>query len=555
MVKRIAIFMMALMLLSAGGVQGAWAADTVVVIEGYLMELNPQSDSGAANLRVEDYSGALYRLSVPDPAPFAIDGIPVGWADLQPGLEVIVAAEGSRLISLEAFSTPHPGYIAPGSLTVIGLVTAVDRDQITVMEDTGLEGHYTLAPFTTVTKNGVALPLNALYVGDRVILHFDDLDSALISRMEIEGKSILVSQLYRATLQLVNPLEGILSCSEVEAFHNGTWQPAQSARSFAYSGDLPVYLSGHRIMTANLKYYRGKTVYLLTKQVMGQEKIERLILKGHTEYTYNGRLDRVNFFSGEFELNQKNFMMGEGTVIIKDGRLQDKSVLSSGSSALVIADSWLGQSLSNIVCIFDQALNNSSLGQQRLYYGRIDLITEDSLWLKNPYQLQNNLFADAGDEVQLYYGSDSRVYDTETGDWLETGELLAGSYAVDEASEYSEDHDLKDWYGYVYTDSDHIIGMAVEPDKGDLDSLRVSTGTISTVVDDPLIGWSITLGDGYDWSNHNRQWMLKSQFLRLSTADALIIKNGQPVSAHQLKPGDRLYLVRDDFYVRCAVVK
>jgi hypothetical protein len=555
MVKRIAIFMMALMLLSAGGVQGTWAADTVVVIEGYLMELNPQSDSGAANLLVEDYSGALYRLSVPDPAPFAIDGIPVGWSDLQPGLEVIVAAEGSRLISLEAFSTPHPGYIAPGSLTVIGLVTAVDRDQITVMEDTGLQGHYTLAPFTTVTKNGVALPLNALYVGDRVILHFDDLDSALISRMEIEGKSILVSQLYRATLQLVNPLEGILSCSEVEAFHNGTWQPAQSARSFAYSGDLPVYLSGHRIMTANLKYYRGKTVYLLTKQVMGQEKIERLILKGHTEYTYNGRLDRVNFFSGEFELNQKNFMMGEGTVIIKDGRLQDKSVLSSGSSALVIADSWLGQSLSNIVCILDQALNNSSLGQQRLYYGRIDLITEDSLWLKNPYQLQNNLFADAGDEVQLYYGSDSRVYDTETGNWLETGELLAGSYAVDEASEYSEDHDLKDWYGYVYTDSDHIIGMAVEPDKGDLDSLRVSTGTISTVVDDPLIGWSITLGDGYDWSNHNRQWMLKSQSLRLSTADALIIKNGQPVSAHQLKPGDRLYLVRDDFYVRCAVVK
>lgn len=552
--KRIVILMAILTLLCTGVVQGAAGAVTPTIIEGYLMELDPDSAEGSA-LVVEAYSGDLHRLSAGAAPLFSIDGVPVKWSDLKPGLEVIVATAGTQLLSLEAFSTPHPGYIAPGSRVVKGMVTGIDRDQITVKGDGGLEGQYSLAPFTIVTKGGQAMPFDVLYIGDRVLLYFDEVDSKLVSRMEIEGDSILVSSLYRGTLQLVNPLEGRLACSNMEAFHNGVWLPDKSALSLAYNIELPIYLSGCKVPPQNLKYYRGKTVYLLGKQIMGQEKVDRLILKGQAEYTYNGSLANYNSYTSEFEINNKNFLVGAGSVIIKDGRLQEKGVLQNGGSALVMADNWGERPIANIVYILDQGLNNSNLSQHHLYAGRIDLITEDSIWVRNAYTLHNHSWEKVGNQVQLYYGSDIRVYDAQEGKWLEPGELLAGPYAVDEDSEYSKERDLKDWYGYIYTDTDHIIALVVRPQRGTLDSQRVSTGTVTAAVNDSLIGWSITFGEGRDWSSHNKQWMLKQGALRLSTADALIIKNGQAVSPDQLKPGDRLYMLRDDFYVRFAIVK
>ena len=230
-------------------------------------------------------------------------------------------------------------------------------------------------------------------------------------------------------------------------------------------------------------------------------------------------------------------------------------MISHGSSLLVIADHWLRQAYSNIVWLLDQGLNNSNLGQQQLYYGRIDLITADSMWLKDAQRLQNHLFADFGGEVQLYYGSDSRIYDGSAGKWLNNAEILAGSYAVDEDSDFSDRQDLEDWYGYVYCNQDHVLGMVVWPEESDLDKLRVVTGTITTAEEDPLVGWTVTLKDSYDWSHHNRQWMLKGSALRLGSSDALIIKNGQAVSPAALKPGDRLYLLRDNFHICFAVVK
>lgn len=554
MVKRIMACLVALILLAGVVPNAATAADTVV-IEGYLIELNLESEESASSVVIEDYQGTSYHLMVAAPVSFCVDGIPVKCSELRPGLEVIATAQGTKLLSLEAFSTPHPGYVAPGSQTVKGLVTAINRDEITILGDTGMEGRFFVAPFTVVVRSGMAVPVDTLYAGDRVILYLDDIDSGLISRMEIQGDSILISNLYRASLQMVNPLEGRISCSEAGLFKNGTWQQSASAVSFAYSDDLAIYLSGHQIMTPNLKYYRGKTIYLLTRQVMGQEVVDRLIIKGQTEYTYQGRAENVNFMTGQFELNQKNFNLDEGTIVIKDGRLQSGEAIKNDSSLVVIADSWLGQNRSNIVYVTDQGLNNSNLGQRQLYYGRIDLITSDSLWLKKPQKLQNHLFSEDGDEVQLYYGSDSRIYDSVADKWLTAAELLAGSYAVDEDSSYSEANELRDWYGYVYCDNDYIVAMALWPEEAEPDVLRVSTGTVKTAIPDALIGWTVTLDDGYDWSYHNRQWMLKGSQLRLSLDDALVIKNGQAIAPEQLKAGDRLYLLRDDFYIRCAVVK
>ncbi len=537
---------------SLAGVAGAVDLNSTT---GYLMQWELDNE-GELVAVVEAYSGELQRFSVsPSSSMLSIDGVPVQWSDLKPGLEVIATADRGRLLRLEAFSAPKPGYIAPGSRVVKGTVTGIDRDKITVKGDNGQEGLYCLAPFTIVTKAGQARSFDVLYSGDRVKLYFDEVDSQLISRMEIEGDSVLVSALYRGTLQLINPVESKLACSQVDVFHNGVWVQDKSASTWSCHTELPVYLSGLEVPRANLKYYRDKAVYLLGKKALGQEAVERLIIKGPAEYTYTGILRNYNPYSSEFEINNKNCLAGEGTVIIKDGRLQEQGVLYNGGSAVVIADTWGERPLANIIYILDQDLNNSELSQHHLYAGRLDIITEDSLWLRNAYKLYGNSFERVGDEVQLYYGSDVKAYDRPAGEWITAPELLSGPYAVDEDSGYSREQGLRDWYAYIYTDADHIVGLMMGPERINPDILRVSTGKITGVENDPLVGWSINLTEGCDWSQHNRQWMPKQLGLRLGMADALIIKNGQAISADKLRPGDRLYMLRDDFHVQFAVVK
>lgn len=538
----------------AGLCPGSAGAVSSVDIEGYLMEWEVDPDEGLLAV-VEAYSGEVHRLQVGALSLFKIDQVPVKWADLKPGLEVIAVADKGQLLSLIAFSTPNPGYINPGSRVVQGMLAAIDGDRITVKSDNGQEGQYCLAPFTIISKGGQAKSLAAPYIGDRVRLYFDEVDSQIVSRMELEGDSVLVSSLYKGTLQVFNPLEGRLACSSLQAFHNGIWLPDKSALSLAYQTELPVYLSGYKVPLQNLKNYRGKTVYLLGKNILGQEVVDRLILKGQYEYTYSGSLSNYNAYNDEFEVDKKNFLIGDGSIIVKDGRLQEKGILYNGGSALVIADNWGERSIANIVYILDQDLNNSSLSRHYLYAGRIELITGDSLWLRNAYRLDNNSWDSTDSQIQFYYGSDTMAYDVKRGKWLEPGELLAGPYAVDESSSYARANNLKSWHGYVYTDGDHIIALALRPERSNLDIQRVSTGTVAVAADDPLIGWSVTLSEGCDWSSRNNQWMLKQGDLRLGIADTLIIKNGQAVSADQLKAGDRLYMLRDDFYVQFAVVK
>jgi hypothetical protein len=57
----------------------------------------------------------------------------------------------------------------------------------------------------------------------------------------------------------------------------------------------------------------------------------------------------------------------------------------------------------------------------------------------------------------------------------------------------------------------------------------------------------VTLGDSRDWSSRREAWVPKNADLRISVAAAMIVRNGEIISADELKPSDSLYIVRDDF--------
>ena len=63
------------------------------------------------------------------------------------------------------------------------------------------------------------------------------------------------------------------------------------------------------------------------------------------------------------------------------------------------------------------------------------------------------------------------------------------------------------------------------------------------------------LMDVKDWSERLEKWNLKFGNMNLRIKDALIMKNGKSIKTSDLKPGDRLYIVRDDLVGKVIVVK
>lgn len=554
--KRISIIIMIIILTWTATVQGAPnPQEANIDIEGYLMEIQPPGE-GPAMVIIEGYAGNRYQLNLNEATQLFIDALPVALTDLRPGLEVLAAASDGILVSLDAFSTPEPAYILPGSRTIQGLVTQIDRDQIRVRGDNGVDERYAMAPFTIATRNGQSVPLDSLYAGDRVILYFDELDSYVISRMEIEGKSVLVSNLYRGKVQSLNPLIGNLAVGDVEVFKNGDWQAHQALMTVPYQDEVPVYISGSLVPESKLKYYRGKTVYLLARSIMGRETVDRMIVKNESEYSYTGKIAAINWYANEFELsNNLNFYIGDGSIVMRDGRLQDKTALTDQANALILADAWGGRRTANIVYILDDTINPSNFGQRGLIVGQLDLITDDSLWVKDYYTLQDNAWEEVNEEKQLFYDSDCKIYDIESEEWIDPRALVAGDYSVDEDSDYTEDNDLTDWYGYIYIDGDRAIAMTVQPELDSLLSQRVTSGQVAGISEDSLVGWTIDLSDARDWSSYKEQWMPKNSNLKVNVENVLVIKNGQAVTPDRLQTGDRLYLVRDDYNAKFIMVK
>ena len=104
----------------------------------------------------------------------------------------------------------------------------------------------------------------------------------------------------------------------------------------------------------------------------------------------------------------------------------------------------------------------------------------------------------------------------------------------------------------------NIITIGLQKDRESRDDLlrqRVTAGSISSMTTDPYVGSIIYLKDSRDWSNRNDKFIPKARDLRLMVEDAIIVKEDKLITKEELRPGDRLYLVRDDLKCKFILVK
>lgn len=549
--KKAAAFLCLILLMSSitsyGDSQGPYRNG---FIEGYVKKVLEKE------IQIEEYDGTIHQLPFDPRALLTIDGIPASLRDFKGGMEVYGEVKGLRLYTLESYSTENPGYIPPGGKIRTGTVKKIDRDQIVIQLPTGQKETYFTSAATIALKKGAQVPLSVLYEGDRVKLYFDEIDSSLISKMEIEGDSIVVKDLYRGKLALAHDLENKMVLEEVEALRNGKWEAVKPSMAIPYTTDLPLYAGGQKISYRQLKNYQGRTVYMAVKDFFGSQRAEKMIIKSQYESTYADKIKDINWYTQGLELNNnKNLAFHEGTMIMKNGRLVDMYSIDAKADAFVVADGRGNNLLADVIYLYNEDINHSNIGRHVLYGGRLDVILQDQVTLKNFFVLDNNQWVSFGGQKDLYYDSDTSIFDLEAQKLVPPKEFYAKDYAVDENSDYAKNRNLKDWYGYIYTDGDQIRTILVQKNMDSLLNQRITNGVIDKVYDDPLLGWTLELRDGKDWSSSKKQWMAKNASLRINLEKAMIIKDEKMISAHELKAGDRIYMVRNDFEGKIVIVK
>lgn len=518
-------------------------------IEGYLMEISQDKAT------IEEYDGTFHTINIMVNATLEIDGIPVSYSDFRPGMEVYGELQGRTLKVLESYSTENPGYIPAGKKVIAGTIKNLELDSINIKLPSGEEETYTITPGSIITRNGSITSMAKLYEGDKVRLFFDEYNSNTVSRISVEGDSILVKGLYKGTLSFNDNFEDKVVLEKMKRFNNGQWTNYKELVALDYSENLPIHIGGQKINRNNLKHYKGKEVYIAVKDIFGQDKIEKMNVKANRERAYTEKIIDINYYSDSLKLNNKtNFTLSDGTIIVKNDRLVDKYSVNPQSDVFLVSDSSSNPE-ANILYIYDEDINNSNIGQNYLYFGRLDEIIDYEVLLRDYSVLNRNDWDYYRGTTELTYDEDTQIYNMEDKKLISTKEFQAGNYAVDEDSSYAREKRLRDWYGYLFTDGNNIVAMGIKKDRDDLLRQRITAGTISNLSTDPFVGEVIYLKDSRDWSSRNSSFMPKTQDLRLMLEDAIIVKNDKLISKEELKPGDRLYLVRDDFKCKFILVK
>ena len=228
--------------------------------------------------------------------------------------------------------------------------------------------------------------------------------------------------------------------------------------------------------------------------------------------------------------------------------------LNSQSDGLIIADGRGKNLNASIIYIYNEDINNSNIGQDYIYTGRLNTILPDKVYLKDFFLLDKNKWESFPEEKELFYDEDTFIYDMENEREVSTKEFFSSNYSQDENNRNKQG--LRDWYGYLYTDGDRISSVFI---KKSIDSLLPQKTTVGKVEVEPILdrnmGWTIKVKDLKTWSSAHKEWMAQNASMDIYLKEAMIMKDGIRVEVGDIKTGDNLYLIRDDNMAKVVIIK
>jgi hypothetical protein len=526
---------------------GGAAKTRTTSTNGFIRTVDPER----GQLSITDYNGKVHSYRYSENTGVTINQRPASISDLKFGLEVALTLRGDLVDSVESsYYVAQPGYIPPSGRVRTGRVTGLEDDTLVLALDSGGSEKFLLSTDTMVTKGGAAVPAGSIRLGDRVQVYADAVDTNYASRINVEGMQQLIRDVYRGTLEAVYPSGGTLVLTGTSAFVNGGWENRERRITLELEPGAAIYYGGRALRPGELQPgHLGGTAYVAVSENFGSRRAAGVVLKRGSEQLYGGKISDISWGSSMMELRDRNnIAMGDYSMILSGGRMVDITALDEGQTVTVVADRYGGVNNAVVVMLEDVDITGDGI-----YVGRLNEIRTREFDINYYSQLQDNEWdkiSSRNRNLTFEYDRDTYILDfSDSGERIiDADDFFQGDYADDRTSKSS-----RDYYAYVIADGDRARairitrgsvtrdGYTIEND--DLEEIRVTTGEIDNV--DTAFN-IITISKSSNWSSFYRQWERADAQTHVNYAGALVMRDGKPIEAADLRKGERVYVVRDD---------
>ncbi|WP_026477310.1 S-layer homology domain-containing protein [Alkaliphilus transvaalensis] len=406
---------------------------SITTVEGFIEVADPENN----RLAISDFNDKRHLFDLPSFAQVTINGKEAGLGDLMYGQEVKVTLRQGQVEIIEAYLDEDPllhGYIPPGSRTKVGDVLLINSNEIELRVGNERE-KYRILPNTSVTRNGNRANLFEVKVGDRVILHFDDIYSADIAQIRVEDDERHITGVYRGTLESVSERNKEMIINTVTQYENGRWNP-HNQQKVKLGVEDQIYYQGERLTLAQLSQYRGKEVYVAVESSFGSEKAAKVTVKDGSTLLYESHVTGLQFGSNRMVVDNSSVNFNQGTIVVKNNRLVDILNLENRQSIYLVADLNQGARNAAFIAIEYDGLLDDRIDGTRLvvYRGRIESMADYSITLgRLAYQmdylrLQDHKWSEVTRPKQLTVTEDSYIYDSEIKVEIESSIFLRSRF-------------------------------------------------------------------------------------------------------------------------------
>ncbi|MCG7344254.1 hypothetical protein MHZ92_08920 [Sporosarcina sp. ACRSL] len=493
------------------------------------------SEKRLKEVTIKNAQGRTITLTIDKFAHLTVDSRPVKIEAFKLGMEVEADVNLRRVKAMRGKTGTEPAAISKRDKVITATITQIDRNGkfLTVKRDDGRESTYFITNRTEFFKGTTLRDLSVFYEGDRVKLTLPEYDTNRLETVEIIEQGIKIEGLYKGTILRIDQTNNKLLLKDEKVFENWYWRDRtyKSTSSYTYSTKTPIYVGDEQIRPDRLRYYAGNEVHFVTIKQFGKEVIERMVIQKENERTFNEALASVNTKRKEVGLRQSGiFKYHDGTILIRNGRLVDPIALQAAGTAFIATDGLNKSRFANVIHIANDGLDSPNLVDHQIYFGSISSVSNNyGLTINNAYELKNNGWT-AASTASFTFSNDTVAVEDKNNSVLRLIPQMDLKFETGK-------------YGYFYVKDGNVVALHLIEDKRwqYTAAPMVSVGRLESVsATYPAV---INVRNVSRWQQMS--WKEAGSIFRMDIEQATIIRNGKVITAKELKPNDRLYILHE----------
>lgn len=416
--------------------------------------------------------------------------------------------------------------------TAYGRIISKKASGIVVKYKDGSEQVLEIGNDVVIIKDKKLVGINSLKDGDNVRLLINDTENGTeIKEITIEGDEHYISNIYKGTVQKLDPMSKKISVMSMQVFNNGKWDwvERKGSTQIPLADSYSIYADDVQIdiNKANKLMYGNEAYIAVEKSYGGEEKVVVLSYRNSDDTPdtiTSGTITGAVSGSGTFTILSRNQKVSysAGSIIVKYGRLVSGSSLANDDQAYfaIDRDYSSGNYKASVVQVNEPVVQNAL----SIYRGRIKVIDEGrSFTVESFSQLIG---------TGWYYSNTPKSFN-----------ITSGTRALDQDGVMNMDN-------FVGYGDDSYVGRTVYIAADGMNAVLISTAPYGTVnmrgtvykIDNA----KLYLRDVIEYNLSTYLWEITADDTINILNNSIIIKNGKITDASAIKKGDSVRVLKKD---------